>query len=87
MSFSEAIMYLKNGYKVCRKNWNGKSQYICLAYMTECRLLDGTRINDPLHDNIGSKFVMFVGTAGYQCGWLASQADMLANDWCIFEEV
>lgn len=23
----------------------------------------------------------FVGTSGYQCGWLASQADLLADDW------
>lgn len=30
---------------------------------------------------IGSKFLMFVGNSGYQCGWLASQADILDEDW------
>ena len=33
------------------------------------------------HDAIGNMAVAFVGTSGVQMGWLASQADMLANDW------
>lgn len=27
------------------------------------------------------KWIAFVGTSGVQMGWLASQADMLAEDW------
>lgn len=27
----------------------------------------------------------YVGTSGVQMGWLASQADMLAEDWVIVE--
>ena len=37
------------------------------------------------HDAIGNQAVAFVGTFGVQLGWLASQADMLANDWNIVE--
>lgn len=33
------------------------------------------------HEAIGNKAVAFVGTSGVQMGWLASQADMLAEDW------
>ena len=33
----------------------------------------------------GNQAVAFVGTSGVQLGWLASQADMLANDWKIVE--
>lgn len=33
------------------------------------------------HDAIGNMAVVFVGTSGVQMGWLASQADMLAEDW------
>jgi len=29
--------------------------------------------------------VAFVGTSGVQMGWLASQADMLADDWVFAE--
>ena len=33
------------------------------------------------HEAIGNKAIAFVGTSGVQMGWLASQADMLADDW------
>lgn len=86
MNFNLAINFLKDGHKLARKNWNGKGQYICLAHMDKCTLADGNIITDPCHINIGSNFIMFVGTSGYQCGWLASQADLLANDWFIVAE-
>lgn len=35
------------------------------------------------HDAIGNNALAFVGTSGVQLGWLASQADMLADDWQI----
>lgn len=35
------------------------------------------------HDAIGNKAIAFVGTSGVQMGWLASQADMLAEDWLV----
>lgn len=37
------------------------------------------------HDAIGNRALAFVGTSGVQMGWLASQADMLADDWEIVE--
>mgnify|MGYP003297112998 CR=1 FL=1 len=42
-------------------------------------------IVNVLHQNIGNKALAFVGTSGVQLGWLASQADMLADDWMIVE--
>lgn len=33
------------------------------------------------HEAIGNAAFAFVGTSGVQMGWLASQADMLADDW------
>lgn len=37
------------------------------------------------HAAIGNKAIAFCGTSGVQMGWLASQADMLADDWEIVE--
>lgn len=34
----------------------------------------------------GNNAVAFIGTSGVQLGWLASQADMLAEDWQILSE-
>lgn len=37
------------------------------------------------HNAIGNMAIAFNGTSEVQMGWLASQADMLAEDW-IFAE-
>lgn len=79
-SFGEAIKYLKRGMKVARKGWNGKEQYIQLASGISYKTADNQIVNCE-HDAIGNKAVAFVGTSGVQMGWLASQADMLAEDW------
>ena len=83
-SFGEAIKYLKRGMKVARKGWNGKKQYIQLATGISYRTADDKIVNCN-HEAIGNMAIAFVGTSGVQMGWLASQADMLAEDW-IFAE-
>ena len=84
-SFGEAVKYLKRGFKVARKGWNGKKQYIQLATGISYKTAGGEVVNCE-HDAIGNKAVAFVGTSGVQMGWLASQADMLAEDWVFAEE-
>lgn len=83
-SFGEAIKYMKRGMKVARKGWNGKKQYIQLATAISYKTADGVLVNCD-HDAIGNKAVAFIGTSGVQMGWLASQADMLAEDWVFAE--
>ena len=79
-NFGEAIKYLKRGMKVAREGWNGKNQYIQLATSISYKTADDEIVNCE-HDTIGNMAVAFVGTSGVQMGWLASQADMLAEDW------
>ena len=80
MDFGRAIQLLKEGKRVARKGWNGKNQYIELAERISYINAIGEIINDG-HVDIGNKVIAFVGTSGVQLGWLASQADMLAEDW------
>ncbi|NFO46538.1 DUF2829 domain-containing protein [Clostridium botulinum] len=80
MNFGKALELLKKGRKVARKGWNGKKQYIELATAISYVNSDGEIVNCN-HDAIGNKAIAFVGTSGVQMGWLASQADMLAEDW------
>ena len=82
--FGDAIKYMKRGLKVCRKGWNGKKQYIELASDISYRNPKNEIVNSE-HEAIGNKAIAFVGTSGVQMGWLASQADMLAEDWCFAE--
>ena len=81
-NFGTALEILKHGGKVAREGWNGKKQYIQLATGISYSLPDGEIVNCE-HDAIGNKAIAFVGTSGVQMGWLASQADMLAEDWVV----
>lgn len=82
-SFGLAIELLKTGIKVSRKGWNGKGMYLFLAYgedLSNCLFKE--------EDNIKCQDSICMYTAqGTVCvGWLASQADMLANDWVLYKE-
>lgn len=82
MQFGEAIRMMKQGKRVARLGWNGKRQYIELATCISYKGANGDIVNCE-HAAIGNKAIAFVGTSGVQMGWLASQADMLAEDWII----
>lgn len=80
MTFSDAIEAVKDGKKVQRIGWNGKKQYIELATNVSFKRPDGEWVNVD-HKDMGNKAIAFHGTSGVQLGWLASQADMLSEDW------
>lgn len=84
MSFGQAIEAAKQGKQIARRGWNGKGQYVelasCISYVDPY----GYSVNAE-HYNTGNRAFAFVGTSGIQLGWLASQADMLAEDWYIVE--
>lgn len=84
MNFGKALEAIKDGKKARRKGWNGKEQYIELATGISYKSATGEIVNCE-HEAIGNKAIAFVGTSGVQMGWLASQADMLADDWEVVE--
>ncbi len=79
MNFGQAIEELKAGKMVQREGWNGKGMHI---YLEEGRYLPlavgiekgTTRKYDPV-------ICMYTAQGTHQPGWLASQADILAEDW------
>ena len=85
LSFGEAITAAKNGKRIQRAGWNGDNQFVELATCISYKNPFGEIINAN-HDAIGNQAFAFVGTSGVQIGWLASQADMMAEDWRIFEK-
>ena len=80
LPFGLAIEAAKKGHKISRRGWNGKDQYVELATAISYQSAGGTVVNAE-HSTIGNQALAFVGTSGVQLGWLASQADMLADDW------
>jgi len=84
LTFGLAIEAAKKGCKIARKGWNGKGQHVEIASCICYKSPDGSVVNAE-HEAIGNKALAFCGTSGVQMGWLASQADMLADDWEVVE--
>lgn len=80
-TFGRAIEELKEGKKVARRGWNGKGIFIELQVPDQ-------------HSKMSSPYV-FIDTTGLQSDnpdaprsrvpWLASQTDMLAEDWQVVD--
>ena len=85
MNFGLAIEAAKMGKKIARAGWNGKDMYVFLAY--EADFVTDADISefDQLEVEVGDMLVMKTTQNTFQPGWLASQADMLADDWYIVE--
>ncbi|MDE7426126.1 MAG: DUF2829 domain-containing protein [Lachnospiraceae bacterium] len=79
MTFGIAVELLKKGFKVAREGWNGKGMYLFLAHGEDIQSCTG--INEKCVDVICMKTAQ--DTVVF--GWLASQTDMLAEDWVIVE--
>lgn len=79
MNFGEAIEALKSGRRVCRAGWNGKGIFIelqrpdAMSKMTQPYIYIETHFlkTDNPHAPKG------------RVPWLASQTDILAEDWQI----
>ena len=80
VNFGEALVALKQGNKVARSGWNGKGMWLILivgeavAQAIADRYGDGNAI--PVLDAIYMKTA-----TGEFVPWLASQTDVLAEDW------
>lgn len=67
-SFGWAIDRLKDGARVQRRGWNGKGMYIELQVPDE-------------HSKMQRPYIYMRPVDGKLVPWLASQADMLEEDW------
>ena len=93
MSFGHALEALKHGCKVARAGWNGKGMWLILVAGTpEAKLREGTPYRDAtgleeceILPHIDMWTVNADGRRAMLPGWLASQSDMLADDWMIIE--
>lgn len=84
MGIGEAIDAIRHGLRASRKGWNGKGQYLELVKDPSYTNARGEVVNAD-HATMGKAAIAFVGTSGVQIGWLASQADLLSEDWYIVE--
>lgn len=78
-TFGIALELLKKGKMVARTGWNGKGMHLFLAHGEDIKACTG--INEECVDVICMKTAQ--NTVVF--GWLASQTDMLSEDWVTVE--
>ena len=79
MNFGGAIEAIKNGECVQRKGWNGKNMFIFLESHFKYLIPSGAfKGKEKEYEPV---ICMFTAQGKIQTGWLASQADILAEDW------
>lgn len=90
-SFSSILHELKGGRRVAREGWNGKRMYLQLVQPVsedvDSRLmLDAGALLYTVHGELPGRPLPWIGmkTAdGCFVPWLASQTDILAEDWWV----
>lgn len=68
--FSAALAALKDGRRVTRSGWNGKGMWLALQ-------------TPDAHSKMKRPYIYMSPVGGHLVPWVASQSDLLADDWCI----
>ena len=68
MNFGGALQALRGGESVTRAGWNGKGQFLTLQVPDE-------------HSKMTLPYIYITTVQGDLVPWLASQTDLLAEDW------
>lgn len=83
MDFGEVVAGLKEGRKYARSGWNGKNMFI---FLVPGSVFEVNR--EPLSSIMGNgtevqyhAHIDMFTAQGYVVPWLASQTDILAEDW------
>ena len=85
MGFGLALEAAKKGMRIARKGWNGKGMYVFLAHGMDFHTDADLSELDDQDVEVLDCLVMRTADGSICPGWLASQTDMLADDWMILE--
>jgi len=85
-SFGTALLLMKKGIRIARKGWNGKDMYI--YYVPENTYKS---VTDVAKKEFGEyvpygAYIAMKTAQGNVVPWLASQTDLLSDDWMLLDE-
>jgi len=72
LSFGAALIALQEGQRVTRAGWNEANMFLQLQVPDE-------------HSKMQQPYIYMIPVDGKLVPWLASQTDMLAQDWQVIE--
>lgn len=95
LTFGDAVEALKAGFRVAREGWNGKDMFLFLLkaqngiptaviYDPALRQVIEDKVGGETFDAYGS-IRMFTADKKILTGWLASQTDILSEDWTVLD--
>lgn len=89
MTFGEALEHIKKGKFVSRKGWNGKGMFLFMGFprvvipakqgFEKYKTVDASDYFGCSYS--GPTLCMKTAQDTIVIGWLASQTDMVSNDW------
>lgn len=94
LTFGLALEALKLGKRISREGWNGKGMFLFLlpAGTVPTKAIHDPALREVIEKEIGGETFealgsirMFTADRKILTGWLASQSDMLAEDWTILD--
>ena len=93
--FGYAIAALKAGKRVSRDGWNGKGMFLFLLPASDgipTKVIHDPALRAVIESEVGGETFdawgsirIFTADKKVLTGWLASQSDMLAEDWNIID--
>lgn len=84
LDFGDAIRELKKGNKVSRQGWNGKGMYLLYVQSNAYGITE--KINLELPKESLLPWVGMKTADNKFVPWLASQTDILAEDWVVIDK-
>jgi hypothetical protein len=95
LTFGQALEAMQSGHAVCRSGWNGKNMFLLFVPPYKVPIGDvwgRSQINQEFlksrgldHLAIQGHIDMWTADNKLCVGWLASQMDMQATDWMIYQ--
>ena len=95
MPFGHALEAARKGLKIARKGWNGKGQFVVMQPELKLPPFSTTGTHRKVNDRT-AKFIgedapldcppyccLFNAQSQWVCGWVPSQGDLFADDWCV----
>lgn len=84
-SFGAMLEMIREGKRAARSGWNGKGMYLQLVKPPQ-----SAAPHEPMYqvDSVNDRLLPWIGMRTADGGfvpWLASQTDMLAEDWVVVE--
>ena len=70
MDFGQALEWVKQGKSIQRAGWNGKNLAVKAQF-------------PDANSKMSLPYLYIEYPNGDRCPWLASQTDIMAEDWCV----